>query len=309
MAYQLNEINARVRRDSAGFLAECDAVYEQNIRNAAGKILDNLKKSPIVLLSGPSGSGKTTTALNIQAELRQRGVNTHAVSLDDYFLSQVDRDMPLTPSGEPDWESPLILDIELLDLHFAALANGAPVAVPRFDFSRQIRDETAHTPLHLGKDEVVVFEGIHALNPAIAGRHSEAFRLYVSARSDVLDGGALRFKGTWMRLVRRAVRDKNFRGMDMSRTLGIWANVRRGEKAYISPYKNTAHVMFDSSLPYEVPVMKRYAAPLLEAIPTRNVRRAELLDLIRAFDWFETIDPALVSRTSLLREFIGGGIY
>ena len=130
-------------------------------------------------------------------------------------------------------------------------------------------------------------------------------RLYISARSVVMDGKALRFKGTWMRLTRRAVRDYNFRGTDVQGTLDMWANVRRGEKLYISPYKNTAHIMFDSALPYEVSVMSCYAKPLMAAVPRENQRRHELLDLIAAFDYFEPIDPKTVPEDSLLHEFIG----
>ena len=112
-----------------------------------------------------------------------------------------------------------------------------------------------------------------------------------------------------MRLTRRAVRDYNFRGTDVEDTLEMWANVRRGEKLYISPYKNRADIIFDSSLPYEVSVMKNYALPLLQAVPEENVRRAELLELIEAFQYFEPIAPELVDQDSLLREFIGGGSY
>ena len=123
------------------------------------------------------------------------------------------------------------------------------------------------------------------------------------------EGAILRFKGTWMRLTRRAVRDYNFRGTGVAETLEMWANVRRGEKLYISPYKNRADIIFDSSLPYEVSVMRNYAVPLLQAVPEDNVRHDELLELIGAFQYFEPIDPELVSRDSLLREFIGGGSY
>ena len=172
-----------------------------------------------------------------------------------------------------------------------------------------MRNDNRGTPLRLGKNEIAIFEGIHALNDDIAGRHPEAIKLYISARSDVNEGSQLRFKGTWMRLTRRAVRDYNFRNTGVAETLAMWANVRRGEKLYISPYKNRADIIFDSSLPYEVSVMKHYARPLLEAVPPENARRSELLDLIAAFDYFEPIDPQLVAKDSLLREFIGGGSY
>ena len=176
-------------------------------------------------------------------------------------------------------------------------------------FARQMRNDSKGTPLRLGKNEIVVFEGIHALNDSIAGRHPEATKLYISARSNINEGSVLRFKGTWMRLTRRAVRDYNFRGTGVEDTLDMWANVRRGEKLYISPFKNKADIIFDSSLPYEVSVMKHYALPLLEAVPEENVRREELLELIDAFQFFQPIDPELVDKSSLLREFIGGGSY
>ena len=201
------------------------------------------------------------------------------------------------------------LDMELLDQHFAALSRGEEIIIPKFEFARQMRNDARGTPLKLGKNEIAIFEGIHALNDDIAGPHPEAAKLYISARSNVNDGAALRFKGTWMRLTRRAVRDYSFRGTGVADTLEMWANVRRGEKLYISPYKNRADIIFDSSLPYEVSVMKNFALPLLQAVPEENARRGELLELIEAFQWFEPIDPELVPVDSLLREFIGGGSY
>lgn len=305
MAYQLQEINEAARRDPVEFMAVCDERYQDKIRSAADLICRNMKDSPVVLLSGPSGSGKTTTAYKIRQELERRGVGSHAISMDDYFVRQDPRTAPRTPDGAIDYESPQMMDLALLDEHFSKLTRGEWVLVPKFEFSRQMRNDSRGTPLKLGKDEVAIFEGIHALNTELTARHPEATRLYISARSDVLEGGTVRFKGTWMRLTRRAVRDYNFRGTDIQGTLDMWANVRRGEKLYISPYKNTAHILFDSSLAYEVSVMACYAQPLMAAVPEENQRRHELLELVSAFDCFERIDPALVPADSLLREFIG----
>ena len=309
MAYQLQEINRRIQSDVVEFLAECDENYAQRVALAADKILSNLDQSPIVLLSGPSGSGKTTTALKIAEELQRRGVNTHAVAMDNYFKTIHPKTAPRTPEGAIDYESPLCLDMELLDQHFTALTKGEEIIIPKYEFVRQMRNDSRGTPLKLGKNEIAVFEGIHALNDEITAQHPEATKLYISARSNVNDGAVLRFKGTWMRLTRRVVRDYNFRGTDATDTLDMWANVRRGEKLYISPYKNKADIMFDSSFPYEVSVMKHYALPMLQSIPEENVRRAELIDMAQAFQYFEAIDPALVAKYALLREFIGGGTY
>ena len=227
MAYQLQEINRRIQTDVHEFLAECDDNYAQRVSLAADKILTNLERSPIVLLSGPSGSGKTTTAMKIAEELQRRGVNTHAVAMDNYFHTINPRTAPRTPEGDIDFESPLCLDMDLLDRHFTALANGEEIFIPKYEFARHMRNDSRATPLKLGKNEIVVFEGIHALNDDIAGRHPEATTLYISARSNILEGEALRFKGTWMRISRRAVRDYNFRGTDLVETLSMWYNKNR----------------------------------------------------------------------------------
>ena len=305
MAYQLEEINRAVRQDKLGFMQACDAEYQKKVEQAADLICKNMKLSPVVLLSGPSGSGKTTTAHKITAELQRRGVGTHTISMDDYFVRRDPKTAPRTPEGEIDYESPEMMDLQLLSQHFAQLTRGEEILVPHFEFARQMRNDSKAVPLKLGKDEVAIFEGIHALNTKLTAGHPNATRLYISARSNVMDGEVLRFKGTWMRLTRRAVRDFNFRGTDIVGTLDMWANVRRGEKLYISPYKHTAHMLFDSSLPYEVSVMACYARPLMAAVPQENQRRHELLELVRAFDWFETIEPGLVPKESLLHEFIG----
>ena len=305
MAYQLEKINQAVRVDKLGFMEECDHQYQKKVEQAADLICKNMKLSPVVLLSGPSGSGKTTTAHKITAELQRRGVGTHTISMDDYFVRRDTKTAPRTPEGEIDYESPEMMDLQLLSQHFAQLTRGEEILVPHFEFARQMRNDSKAKPLKLGKDEVAIFEGIHALNTKLTAGHPNATRLYISARSNVMDGEVLRFKGTWMRLTRRAVRDFNFRGTDIVGTLDMWANVRRGEKLYISPYKHTAHMLFDSSLPYEVSVMACYARPLMAAVPQENQRRHELLELVRAFDWFETIEPGLVPKDSLLHEFIG----
>ena len=309
MAYQLKTINDAIRSDPKGFLEECDAEYQRKIDAAAEQIIRNLPTSPLVLLSGPSGSGKTTTAMKIDEALERRGIITQTISMDNYFQTVSPETTPRTKDGSYDFESPLCMDMELLNEHFDALAAGQEILIPRYDFCRQMRDTSRCTRLHLKENEVAVFEGIHALNDDVAGRHPEATKIYISARSNIMDGERLVFKGTWMRLTRRAVRDLNFRGSDILTTLAQWANVRRGEKLYISPFKHRANIILDSSLPYEVSVMRHYALPLFEAVPSENPRRKELLEMIEAFQELEPVEPDLVHPDSLIREFIGGGSY
>ena len=312
MSYQLQEINESIRTDPKGFLEACDAAYQSRIDSAVDRILERMKESPIVLLSGPSGSGKTTTALKLEQELERRGINTHTISMDNYYKTLNRKTAPRTPEGDIDYESPVLLDLDLLDETFSRLSRGEWVVVPKYEFARQMRNDSRGTFLKLDKNEIAIFEGIHALNDDIFGRHPEATGLYISARSNVLEGEDLRFKGTWMRISRRSVRDYNFRGTDLLETLLMWYNVRRGEKTYISPFKNRANIIIDSSLPYEVSVFANYADALREAvdqIPADNPRYQEFHDLVDAFRYFEPVDPALVPPESLIREFIGGGTY
>ena len=312
MPYQLEEINRRAHDGPAAFTAECDAAYQDRVRQAAQSIRQRRSESPVVLLSGPSGSGKTTTALKLEEELERQGITTHTISLDNYFKTLDPATAPRTPEGEIDFESPHLLDMDLLDETFTRLTREEEVVIPKFEFAHQRRNEARGRPLRLGGNEVAIFEGIHALNDDIAGRHPEATTLYVSARSNVLEGEALRFKGTWMRITRRAVRDLNFRGTSLAETFAMWHNVRRGEKRYISPFKGRAHIILDSSLPYEVGVFTHYApqfARALEELDPANPRFQELHELVEAFRCFTPIEPALVAPSSLIREFIGGGTY
>lgn len=310
MAYHLSEINERCRKDAAAFVNECNAIYQHELENAADRILSNYVRSPIVLLSGPSGSGKTTTSKKISEILEKRGMHTHYVAMDDYFLSVGPDTTPVLPDGSYDLESPLCLDMELLNDHFSRLSRGETVQVPKYDFTHQRRDPVETHELFLKDDEIVVFEGIHALNDAITDVHPEAFKLYISARSNVLDdNNKVVFKGTWMRLMRRTVRDYQFRGIDAAETLKRWASVRRGEKLYISPYKDKANLQFDSSFGYEVPMLNNTVTDLFNALPPETPRYEELISIMPAFELFEDIPIDLLPKDAMLREFTGGGIY
>ena len=310
MPYLLSEINRRVNTDPRGFVEECDHIYRQHLANAAERIIENMQHSPIVLLSGPSGSGKTTTAMKLEEELERRGVQTHAISMDNYFKTIIPSEMPRTPEGDYDFESPLCMDMELLNEHFAALSRGERIFVPRYEFARHMRVIEPGQSLRLGKDEIAVFEGIHALNDDLTGKNPNAFKLYISARSNVLDADEhVCFKGTWMRLVRRTVRDNLYRGSSASETMKMWANVRRGEKLYISPFKNKADLMLDTSFPYEVSVMRTVAPQLFESVPQGAERYDELRSILPAFQRFEGLSVDYLAPDALLREFVGGGVY
>jgi len=309
MSYDLKEINLRTVADPVGFLRDCEAEYTEKVSRAADLIAENKKRSPIVLLSGPSGSGKTTTAMKIAEELNRRGYGTHYVSMDDYFLNVDPSITPRTPEVDYDFESPKCLDMELLGKHFDQLAAGERIFVPKFEFARGMRTITPSKSIKPAPDEIIIFEGIHALNPMIAAGHPDAFKLYISARSDVAMNGHVVFKRTWFRLVRRTVRDYNFRGCDPAVTMSRWANVRRGEKNNISPFKDSADYQFDSSFPCELPIFNSTATGLFSSVPEGIERFEELREVLPAIQLFGHIDNELVSKRSLLREFIGGGEY
>ena len=309
MSYALKEINENVISRPEEYVAACDTIYNARISQAADMIYANLDKSPIVLLSGPSGSGKTTTAKKIEEELDRRGVYSHTVSMDDYFKTLNPKTAPRTADGEIDFESPLCVDMDLLNEHFAKLAAGEEIRIPYFMFARQKRSASRFTPMRLEKNEIAIFEGIHALNDSITDENPNAFKLFISAASDIEDNGEVLFRREWMRLIRRIVRDNNFRGADALLTLNMWGNVMHGEALYIQPFKYKADLTLDSSLPYEVPLMKQYALPLLNELVGKCSPIPEFNRIVNALEQFAVLEEKYVKPESLLREFIGGGIY
>lgn len=308
MSYALSWINNEVRSSPESFVAACDAEFYKRINAAADMICDNMGRSPVVLLSGPSGSGKTTTAKKLEEELEKRGIRSHAVSMDNYFKTINPATAPRTPEGDIDYESPECMDMELLNEHFASLAAGEEIAIPKFIFSRQKRSASEYKIMRLQKNEIAIFEGIHALSDAITDKNPNAFKLYISVDSNIAENDRVYFHRNWVRIVRRVVRDNNFRGADAEMTLSMWPNVRRGEELFILPFKNKADIKLDSSLPYEIPVLKHFAKPLFEKVKENPL--ADEFDMIcSSLELFPDLSQDYVRPDSLLREFIGGGIY
>ena len=238
----------------------------------------------------------------------EMGIETHTVSMDNYFKTMDPETFPRNREGAIDYESPFCLDVDLLSQHFAMLDRGELIHVPKYEFARQMRSDIFARPMRLGRDDLAIFEGIHALNDIIVGKNPRAFKLYIAARSDILDGdGTLVFDKSWVRLCRRIVRDFKFRGSDADFTLKLWENVRRGERLYISPYKENADLMFDSSLPLSASALKPFVVPLLEELPRGRYPVAE--DILRALERIEALDEAYIPAKSLSREFIGGSPY
>ncbi|MCL2030396.1 MAG: nucleoside kinase [Oscillospiraceae bacterium] len=303
LSFEFDEINRRAAADPRGFLAECDAQLYTRLAMATARIAERSAESPIVLLAGPSGSGKTTTANKLAEGLRMIGIGAHVISMDDYYLTVTEETHKRDENGNLDYETPDILDLPLMRAHFKELEKGREVPVPRFDFTRQARSETTH-PLRLRRGEVAVFEGIHALNPALLDGGVHATRVYVSARSNVRRDGSIYFKGTWLRLTRRTIRDENFRGASAALTFSLWAGVRRGEKKYISPYKGLADIIIDTALNYEPCLLRDTALPLLRGVPDVE-RAAEIREIAPKLESFTPLPLDYLSQKSLLREFVG----
>ncbi len=307
MRYLLSELKERILTSPREFIAECEEQYRKRVGVAADMIMENMSICPVVLLSGPSGSGKTTTAKRIEEELERRGINTHTVSMDNYF-STLDLDTcPRTPEGEVDFESPQLMDMDLLNEHFDALSHGKEIKIPYYMFARQKRSTSQYTKMQLKENEIAIFEGIHALNNMITDKNPGAFGLYISPQTEVeLPDGTV-FLPRMTRLARRVVRDNNFRGADAKYTLKLWKNVIRGESEHIYPFVDKASLRLDSSLDYELSILGKYVLPMVEGMDDTVPGYEYVKEMMPLLKLLPSTDDEYVPVDSLLREFIGGG--
>ena len=305
MTYHLNDILARLQADPIGAISDWEQDYQAEINAVAKYIIRNREKSPVVLLAGPSASSKTSTAGRLRQYLEYKGIYTHLLSMDDYFIDRDAPNYPRLPDGSPDLESPDCLDLELLDAHFSALEQNQDIHVPSFDFTRQRRAEGPGNFLDAEQGDVYIFEGIHALNERFSSRHPDAVKVYVSPDADYEKDGQLFCTANQLRLIRRMVRDRQFRGASAEYSLSLWDNVIAGEKKYILPYKDSANCVITTALPYELGVLKRFVTPLLEDLPEDMPRREEVDAIRHLLKELPKVNPALVPDDSILREFIG----
>ncbi len=302
---ELEEINERCRKDPAEFISESETQYHATICSVAETVCSTYKERPIVLLNGPSSSGKTTTAWRLRDELEQRGIHSHAISMDDYYLTRGSYPMPVDENGAEDLESPLCMDLALLSQHLAALAEGETIAVPQYDFATRRRTEQTQE-IQLKKDEIAVIEGIHALNSVITEPLKDyATGVYMAVGTQVVIDKEKRLAPHKLRFVRRAIRDKNFRDEPIVGTIQLWNSVRRGERLYIHPYVPHAARIIDTYLPYEDTVLMNQlhelARPYFE-----EMHEAGLDDVKDALELFEPMDQTeLIPDSSIMREFIG----
>lgn len=265
----------------------------------------------LVLIAGPSSSGKTTSSKRLALHMRVNGLNPIVISLDDYFRNRVDT--PLDENGEYDFECLEALDVPFLNQQLEQLFAGERVEIPKYDFASGSRKFVGQF-LQLTENDVLIMEGIHGLNPKLTAQipDDDKFKLYVSVLTPISIDEKTRMSSRDYRLLRRMVRDNQFRGMSAEDTILRWPSVRAGEEKYIHPFKRMADAEFNSGLFYEIPMLKCYAEPLLQVIPSASPAFDEaqrLLGLIRSVIAMTPIDVRHIPPTSIIREFIGGSSF
>lgn len=309
---EVNDIGSLNRMIEAGkgqeliWLAE--ALQEKKIAQIADEITRDRERVRLVMIAGPSSSGKTTFTQRLAIQLRVNGVRPVSLSLDDYFVSR-DR-TPRNEKGEPDFEALEAIDLDLFNEQLADLIMGKKVEIPRFNFmtgEREYRGEV----LQIKPDQPILIEGIHGLNEKLTQTvpKDRKFKVYISALTQLNMDSHNRIPTTDNRLIRRIVRDSQFRGHDALTTLRLWPAVRRGEEKNIFPFQEEADIMFNSALIYELAILKKYVEPLLQAIPSEVPEFAEAKRLLKFTAYFLPLDEVEVPANSILREFIGGSCF
>ena len=304
----VGDLNRAIQEGHTNTLIQIsEALQEKKI----AQIADEIAHRPgikMVLIAGPSSSGKTTTCKRISVQLAVNGLQPIGISLDDYFL---DRDQtPRDESGDYDFEHLHALNIPLLNQQLNALFRGEEVELPRYNF-QQGKSEWSGKHLQLKGNEILVVEGIHALNPELTAEipDSQKFRIYASALTTILLDNHNYIPTTDNRLLRRIIRDYKYRGVSAQETIRRWPSVRKGENRWIFPYQENADAMFNSAMLFELAVIKQQAEPLLEQVPENCVEHAEAYRLRKFLKYIKPIPEAQIPPTSLLREFLGGSSF
>lgn len=303
--YKLNEIikNNKIKE----YILLDEVLHEKKIARIADTISGD-KNKKVILIAGPSSSGKTTFAKRLELELRLNGLKTKTISVDNYFVER--KDTPKDVNGEYDFESIDAIDTKLLNNDLLKLLKGEEIKMPTFNFRVGTKEYNGDT-MKLEEDEILIMEGIHCLNDELTFLipKEQKFKIYISALTVLNIDYYNRISTTDTRLIRRIVRDNQFRGYNALHTLKMWPSVNRGETKNIFAYQEEADVMFNSSLIYELGVLKDYAMPLLEEIKPDEPEFSEAKRIYTMLSYFEGVSEELVPMNSLLREFIGGSIF
>ncbi|EFZ37948.1 phosphoribulokinase/uridine kinase family protein [Hoylesella oralis ATCC 33269] len=284
-----------------------EALQEKKISQIADAIA-NRKGVKMVLIAGPSSSGKTTFCKRLSIQMLTNGIKPVQISLDDYF---VDRDKtPKDENGELDYESIYALNIPLINEQFNALFNGEEIDLPKYNFQTGMSEKSGKR-LHLDENNILVVEGIHALNPELTSQipAEQKFKVYISALTTILLDDHNYIPTTDNRLLRRIIRDYKYRGVDAQDTIHRWPSVRNGENKWIFPYQENADVMFNTAMLFELAVIKQQAEPLLELVPENCEEHSEAYRLLKFLKYISPIPNKALPPTSLIREFLGGSSF
>lgn len=297
-----NQLSALLRADARAVLENDRRHYFKQIEQAAKVIAANAENRPIILLAGPSGSGKTTSALLIERELEKMGLVTHTLQMDDYFCPLTPEELALLKENKLDLEKPTRVDIPFFQEHLDRILACEEIELPRYDFKTSTRVFEGRR-LHRKPGELVIMEGIHALNPTVTGHADTTARVYVSVRTRITALDGMTLHPSKIRLARRLLRDRTGRGRKLTETIGMRDRVDRGEQLYIMPYKELAHCSIDSFYSSEMSIYKSYLYEDLKALVPEY---PDLAELVQIFSELPEVPSELVPTDSLLREFIGG---
>lgn len=305
----VGELNNLIAKgDLSEMILVQEAIQEKQIGDIAGMIAADPSKR-IIMIAGPSSSGKTTFSHRLSVQLRAHGLKPHPIACDNYFVER--EETPKDENGKYNFECLGALDIKLFNDHMNRLLAGETVEIPEFNFITGKKEYKGKQILTLGQEDVLVIEGIHCLNDAMSyGLPTESkFKIYISALTMLNIDEHNRIPTTDGRLIRRMIRDARTRGSSAKNTIAMWPSVRRGEEENIFPYQDSADVVFNSALIYELAVLKQYAEPLLFGIDREDPEYVEAKRLLKFLDYFVGVDSNLIPNNSILREFIGGSCF
>lgn len=303
----IGELNDYITTNSGDLIQLSEIMQDYKLLNIAEEIVLNKDDYKIILLSGPSSSGKTTTSMKLSLYLKSLGLNPTHLSMDDYFLER--EETPLGANGKPDFESLKAIDIKLFDSQISKLLKEAKVTIPTFNFITG-KKEYKKT-IQMGKNDILIIEGLHALNDDILKNipKKNKFKIYISPLTYLNIDNDNRISMTDLRLLRRIVRDNRTRGYTTTTTLNNWSDVRIGEEKYVFPFQDNANVMFNTSLAYELAVLKTYAEPLLYTVKSDEPEYQTAKRLLELLKCVLPLPSETVPQISIIREFIGGSYF
>jgi uridine kinase len=302
----LNEFT--LQKESGHVIKISEALHEKKIAEIANKISSKKDEVKVVLVAGPSASGKTTFSKRLGVQLAVNGMRPYLISLDDYFVNR--EKTPKDEFGEYDFEVLEAIDVEFFNKQLLELMDGKEVQLPKFDFQQGKRTHDGHK-FQLSPGDILIVEGIHGMNPNLLTKveAKNTFKIFISALTQISFDEHTHISTADNRLIRRMIRDSNYRGYPAYETIKRWPSVRRGEEKNIFPFQENADVMFNSATLYELAVLKKYAEPVLKEVPENREEYSEAKRLLEFLSYFKTIDDVEIPPTSLLREFLGGSSF